>query len=75
MRTLETQRLILRQPQPRDQDAYATFFLSDRARFVQQASSRSNAWKIFAAEIGHWTMQLDVFATRSALVHIQIRVS
>lgn len=56
MRTLETQRLILRQPQPRDQGAYATFFLSDRARFVQQASSRFNAWKIFAAEIGHWAM-------------------
>ena len=54
---LETERLILRRPEPRDADGFIAFYLTDRARFVGQTDRRHQAWLNFAAEIGHWEIR------------------
>jgi len=54
---LETERLILRGPEPRDCAAFVDFFMSDRARYVGGPLTRGKAWRTFALEIGHWRMR------------------
>ncbi|EKE45682.1 N-acetyltransferase GCN5 [Oceaniovalibus guishaninsula JLT2003] len=51
---LETDRLILRAISPADRDGYVAFFTSDRSRFAGGPLERTDAWRWFAAEIGHW---------------------
>ncbi len=55
--TIETERLVLRRPDPKDADGYVDFFLSDRACFVGQTPRRHRAWVYFAGEIGHWEIR------------------
>ncbi|MEO0937846.1 MAG: GNAT family N-acetyltransferase [Pseudomonadota bacterium] len=55
--TLETERLILRPPQASDFDAYATFFASDRAKFVGGPIPRERSWRTLAQESGHWVLR------------------
>ncbi len=52
--TLETQRLILRKPKASDLDAAMAFFASDRSVGVGGPLQDGQAWRGFAAEIGHW---------------------
>lgn len=54
--TLQTERLVLRGPDPKDVAQYTTFFLSERARFVGGGvgTTRRHAWEFFALEFGHW---------------------
>ena len=54
MQTLETQRLILREPKASDMEAACAFFMSDRAVGVGGPHDLGKAWRAFAAEIGHW---------------------
>ena len=51
---LETERLILRRPEPRDQDPSVNFFMSERAVGVGGPYSLGQAWRHFAYELGHW---------------------
>ena len=51
---LETERLILRRPEPRDQDPTVAFFQSDRAEGVGGPYDLGQAWRHFAYELGHW---------------------
>ncbi|MEM7241826.1 MAG: GNAT family N-acetyltransferase [Pseudomonadota bacterium] len=51
---LETERLFLRRPQPRDQDPSVAFFMSDRAVGVGGPYDLGQAWRHFAYELGHW---------------------
>ena len=51
---LETERLILRRPEPRDQDPSVNFFMSDRAIGVGGPYTHGQAWRHFAFELGHW---------------------
>ena len=51
---LETERLILRRPLPKDKDACVRFFMSDRAVGVGGPFDHGQAWRHFAYELGHW---------------------
>ena len=53
---LETERLILRRPAPRDFAGFEPFLLSERSVGIGGPSTRSQAWRIMCAELGHWTM-------------------
>lgn len=54
---LETERLILRAPAPRDAEAYIAFFGSDRAASIGGPQTRAEAWVNFATELGHWGLR------------------
>lgn len=54
---LETERLVMRGPEPRDWDGFAAFFTSDRAAHVGGPLTRRRAWNAFALEFGHWTIR------------------
>jgi RimJ/RimL family protein N-acetyltransferase len=51
---LDTARLILRRPAGRDWPQVRDFFLSDRSAGVGGPHDLGRAWRILAAEIGHW---------------------
>lgn len=51
---IETERLILRRPLPKDQDTCVAFFMSDRAYGVGGPYDMGQAWRHFAYELGHW---------------------
>lgn len=55
--TLETERLVLRGPMPRDYPAFREFYSSPRARFVGGPLDERGAWRHFATQIGHWAMR------------------
>ncbi|MBV0910963.1 GNAT family N-acetyltransferase [Anianabacter salinae] len=60
--TLHTERLLLRRPDARDADAATRFFVSDRAKLINDYTE-AQAWRAFAAEIGHWEiMGFGMFA-------------
>jgi RimJ/RimL family protein N-acetyltransferase len=54
---LTTERLTLRGPGPDDFEAVAAFLGSDRARYVGGARSRREAWRTYAALVGHWELR------------------
>lgn len=54
---IETARLVLRGPEPRDAAAFVAFQTSDRARFTGGPMDRAQAWCAFAADIGHWHLR------------------
>lgn len=51
---LETERLILRGPEAKDEADYVAFFTSDRAQYVGGSPDHIKAFQTFALEIGHW---------------------
>ena len=52
---LETARLILRGPEPRDAEAVMAFLLDQRrAAGFGAAANRGEAWRWFALNVGHW---------------------
>lgn len=56
--TLETERLILRQPERADFERYFELFGDeDAARYIGGASSRGNAWRRFLQMPGAWAVQ------------------
>jgi RimJ/RimL family protein N-acetyltransferase len=54
--TLETERLILRAPALSDFDALASFYASERSKFVGGPLSTELAWRMLAQEAGHWLL-------------------
>lgn len=52
--TLTTARLQLRQPAPRDWPAFEAFMMSDRSSWNGSQQNTGHAWRVFAAELGHW---------------------
>ena len=54
---LETERLVLRRPDARDWPAARAFFMSERSAPIGGPSDEGRAWRILAAEIGHWDMR------------------
>lgn len=54
---LHTERLTLRRPAGGDWPALRAFHMSDRASYVGGPRDLGAAWRIFAAEVGHW----DIF--------------
>ena len=56
--TLETQRLILRPPQPEDFEGWAAMMADEEvARFIGGAMPRSTAWRTMAMMTGHWVLR------------------
>jgi len=55
--TLETERLILRATRVDDFEAYADFYQSERSHHRGGPLDRSQAWEMFAAEVGHWVLR------------------
>lgn len=56
-RTISTARLTLRQPAPRDAAAVVAFYMSERSQYAGGHVSRMNAWRNFAAVLGHWQIR------------------
>lgn len=54
---LETERLVLRAPVLDDFDALRAFYASDRSTSIGGPKSASDAWRVFAAQAGHWALQ------------------
>lgn len=52
--TLQTERLILRRPEPGDYGAFRAFMTSDRSHGTDGPTTVGQAWRAFAAELGHW---------------------
>jgi RimJ/RimL family protein N-acetyltransferase len=52
---IETQRLILRQPEPRDTNAAVDFYISDRGGY-SDARTIGRAWRSHAKMVGHWAI-------------------
>ncbi|MEO0623349.1 MAG: GNAT family N-acetyltransferase [Pseudomonadota bacterium] len=60
---LETERLLLRAPQPQDGPGYVAFMMSERAQYVGGPLPERRAWYAFATEFGHWaTRQFGMWA-------------
>ncbi len=53
---LETERLIMRRPAPRDFAQFEAFLMSERSRGVGGPRTKAQAWRVMCAELGHWTM-------------------
>ncbi len=54
---IETRRLILRGPEPGDYPDFKATFSSYRSRFMGGPLNRYEAWMLYAAEIGHWSIR------------------
>lgn len=54
---LETERLILRAPEPQDYPDFKATFASYRSRFMGGPLNAYEAWMLYAAEIGHWEIR------------------
>ncbi|MEN8710140.1 MAG: GNAT family N-acetyltransferase [Paracoccaceae bacterium] len=52
--TLETERLILRGPEPRDIEPFIAFAADPRANGFGGTMPRDDAWRWFGMNIGHW---------------------
>jgi ribosomal-protein-alanine N-acetyltransferase len=55
--TLETERLILRAPDPSDFEAYAVFNASEQTKGVGGPYSRQQAFTRICTLVGHWQMR------------------
>jgi RimJ/RimL family protein N-acetyltransferase len=51
---LETERLVLRRPEPRDAAAVIRYFGTDRSAGNGGPLPSGLAWRAFAAQLGHW---------------------
>ncbi len=54
---LETNRLLLKGPQPEDYPNFKATFTSFRARYMGGPLNPYEAWMLYAAEIGHWEIR------------------
>lgn len=55
--TLETERLVLRQPVADDWEPAAAFMTSARAEYVGGSSDRLEVWSSFGHVVGHWVLR------------------
>jgi RimJ/RimL family protein N-acetyltransferase len=54
---IETERLILRGPEPEDYPNFKHTFSSYRSRFMGGPLNAYETWMLYAAEIGHWQIR------------------
>lgn len=54
---IETQRLVLRGPEPEDYPNFKATFASYRSRFMGGPLNAYETWMLYAAEIGHWNIR------------------
>lgn len=53
---LETERLRLRAPVQADFEPIARFWASSRSQYMGGVMTRMDAWREFAAQVGHWAL-------------------
>ena len=54
---IETNRLVLRGPEPEDYPDFRATFSSYRSRFMGGPLNPYESWMLYAAEIGHWRIR------------------
>jgi len=54
---IETERLLLRVPHVQDVEGIVAYFTSDRSRYTGGPLAPEKAWRVAAAEIGHWAIR------------------
>jgi len=54
---IETQRLILRGPQPGDWEPWRAFAMSERAQYIGGPYTLGGAWRAAGHAAGHWVMR------------------
>jgi RimJ/RimL family protein N-acetyltransferase len=54
---IETERLVLRGPEPKDYPNFKHTFSSYRSRFMGGPLNAYETWMLYAAEIGHWQIR------------------
>ncbi len=54
---LETERLLLRRPAPRDVEGFIGLMTSERARHMGGPKTRAEAWRGFCTELAHWDIR------------------
>jgi len=54
---IETDRLVLRAPQPGDWPACRAMMMSERARFIGGPAPEGRAWRSFSNLTGHWVLR------------------
>ncbi|WP_338550071.1 GNAT family N-acetyltransferase [Roseovarius phycicola] len=54
---LTTERLVLRGPVGDDFAIFAAFYASDAARYIGGPLGIADAWRLFAADVGHWSLK------------------
>lgn len=54
---IETRRLVLRAPETEDYPDFKATFSSYRSRFMGGPLNKYEAWMLYAAEIGHWSIR------------------
>ncbi|WP_136635893.1 GNAT family N-acetyltransferase [Pseudooceanicola onchidii] len=54
---IETERLVLRGPEPADYPNFKHTFSSYRSRFMGGPLNAYESWMLYAAEIGHWRIR------------------
>lgn len=57
MTALQTDRLTLRRPAPRDWEPYRSLAMSERAVYAGGQLDLGRAWNAFAAHLGHWEIR------------------
>ena len=55
--TIETERLVLRQPKADDIPALTEFYVSERSRYAGGHVHRARAWMIAVSILGHWQVR------------------
>ncbi|TKZ22082.1 GNAT family N-acetyltransferase [Shimia litoralis] len=54
---IETERLVMRGPEPEDYPNFKHTFASYRSRFMGGPLNAYESWMLYAAEIGHWQIR------------------
>ncbi|KGM47157.1 GNAT family N-acetyltransferase [Pseudooceanicola atlanticus] len=54
---IETERLVMRGPEPGDYPSFRHTFASYRSRFMGGPLNAYETWMLYAAEIGHWQIR------------------
>lgn len=54
---IETSRLILRRPEPKDETRAVDFWASERAQYTGGGEGRMKGWRQFAHMVGHWSLR------------------
>jgi len=56
--TLETERLLLREPDGSDLETYCNFFAdAEASKFYNGPLPPDGAWRVLASDIGHWKLR------------------
>ncbi|NSX53252.1 GNAT family N-acetyltransferase [Parasulfitobacter algicola] len=54
---LQTERLTMRMPQPKDWDGFRDFMTSERSRYAGGHLTEAKAYRAFGFELGHWQLR------------------